>query len=191
MKYLILGLITAVALSLMAFGPCGGGQSDTEKASDALSRGLEAHVAGRLDEATAAYRETLALDPQNKFAYFNLGLIDQTQGRLDAAENNYRVALSIDPDFPSALFNLAIVRKAQGDTQEAIQLYRHVTSIAPDNAGAHLNLGLLLRDAGDTAGANAELDKAVQLDPTLQSRIPGTPAPPQPTLKTTTPSPTP
>lgn len=176
----------------MAFGPCGGGQSDAEKASDAVNRGLEAHLAGKLDEATTAYREALALDPQNKFAYFNLGLIDQTQNHLEAAENNYRVALGIDPDFPSALFNLAIVRKALGDPQEAIRLYRHVISITPDNASAHLNLGFLLRDAGDTAGANAELATATNLDPTLKSRIEGspTPAPPQPTLKTTTPSPT-
>ena len=89
MKYLLLILLTAASL---AFGPCGG-KSDAEKSSDALNKGLEAHLAGRLDEATTDYREALALDPQNKFAYFNLGLIDQTQNRLDAAENNYRVAI--------------------------------------------------------------------------------------------------
>lgn len=178
MKYLLLILLTAASL---AFGPCGG-KSDAEKASDALNRGLEAHLAGRLDEATADYRETLALDPQNKFAYFNLGLIDQTQEHLQSAENNYRIALGIDPDYAPALFNLAIVRKALGDPQDAIQLYRHVISLTPENAGAHLNLGLLLREIGDP-GAEAELQTAVQLDPSLQGRIAGSPtATPKPGL---------
>ncbi len=194
-KYLPIALIVLLLIvaSALAFGACGGGKSDAEKASDALSAGLEAHTAGNLDEAAKDYRAVLVLDPQNKFAYFNLGLIDQTRNNLASAENNYRVALGIDPDFPSALFNLAIVRKALGDPQEAIQLYRHVISVTPDSAGAHLNLSFLLRDAGDTVGANAELATAVRLDPTLQSRTGGSPTPaaPQPTIKTTTPSPTP
>ncbi len=191
-KYLPIALIVLVLFTVACF-PFGGGKTDAEKASDALSAGLEAHVAGNLDEAAKDYRAALALDPQNKFAYFDLGVIDETRNNLASAENNYRQALGIDPDFPSALFNLAIVRKALGDTTEAIQLYKHDTSVDPQNASAHLNLGLLLRDSGDTAGANIELATAVQLDPTLQSRIgeSPTPAAPQPTRKTTTPSPTP
>ncbi|HJS25753.1 MAG TPA: tetratricopeptide repeat protein, partial [Actinomycetota bacterium] len=45
------------------------------------------------------YQQLLALDPENKFAYYNLGLIDQTQGRTDAAAANYTEALTIDPGF--------------------------------------------------------------------------------------------
>jgi tetratricopeptide (TPR) repeat protein len=92
-------------------------------ANDAVTKGLQAQAAGRLDEAAADYRQALALDPRNKFAFFDLGVIDHTQGRPDAAENNYRLALAIDPNFWNALFNLAILRTAAGSNDEATALY--------------------------------------------------------------------
>jgi tetratricopeptide (TPR) repeat protein len=146
-------------------------------ANDAVTKGLQAHAAGRLDEAAADYRQALALDPRNKFAVFNLGVIDQSQGRADSAENNYRLALQIDPNFTSALFNLAILRTAAGSTQEAIQLYRRVIAAEPNNAASHLNLGFLLLQTGQQADGNAELALAVQLDPNLAPRIVLTPTP--------------
>jgi hypothetical protein len=51
---------------------------------------LQAHAAGKLDEATTAYFETLAKDSKNKFAFYNLGVIAQGQGRAAAAESYYR-----------------------------------------------------------------------------------------------------
>ena len=49
----------------------------------------------------------------------------------------------------------------------------------PENAGAYLNLGLLLRTAGRQGEGDTQLTKAIQLDPTVASRIDppiGTPA---------------
>lgn len=183
MRYLILALITVLAVGLVACG----GKSDSDKASDALNTGLQAHLAGDLTAAAAAYRETLALDPQNKYAYFNLGLIDQTNGNSQGAESNYRTALGIDPDYSPALFNLAIVRNDLNDVQGAIELYRKVTTLSPDNAGAHLNLGLALRRIGQTQEGDAELATAVRLDPSLQGRFPSSTPKPEPS---TTPTPT-
>jgi tetratricopeptide (TPR) repeat protein len=169
---LILGLVLATAAAVavglyLTSAISFGGNSEAEKASEALNRGLQAHVEGSMDEATAAYREVLEHDPHNKFAFYNLGLIDQTLDRPESAENNYRLALSEDPDYAPALFNLAILRKAAGADQEAVELYRRVVNVQPDNAGAHLNLGLLLRSIGQTADGDAEIQRAVELDPTL------------------------
>jgi tetratricopeptide (TPR) repeat protein len=153
-----LPLLALLGLTLICLA-CGSGKSKSEQAADTLQRGLEAQRQGRLDEAAAAYHNVLDLEPRNKFAFFNLGLIDQTSGRPRAAENNYRLALSIDPDFTPALFNLAI------------ELYRQVIALNPEDAGPHLNLGLLLRSIGQETEADAEIQRAVQLDPGLGARL--------------------
>src|SRR4051812_38645298 len=101
MRYAMLGL---AALTLVAGTACGK-KPEAQLATDALTRGLQAQQAGRLQDATAAYREVLLHDPRNKYAFFDLGVIDHTQGNLLSAENNYRLALSVDPDFVPALFN--------------------------------------------------------------------------------------
>src|SRR5687767_6334023 len=53
---------------------------DPEKAETALNAGLEAHAAGDLTSAAAKYEETLGYDPENKFAFYNLALIDEAAG---------------------------------------------------------------------------------------------------------------
>jgi Flp pilus assembly protein TadD len=67
---------------------------------------------------------------------------------------------------------LAILRVGAGANQEAVELYRRVIAAAPENAGAHLNLGFALRSMGRDEEAEAELRRAVELDPRLASRIP-------------------
>src|SRR5436309_3390135 len=106
--------------------------------SDALSQGLAAHTAGRLDEAISLYFQALSKDPTNKFALFNLGQIEDTKNHLVAAEAWYRLALQSDNTMPSALYNLALVRQAVGDSIESASLLRSLINVDPNNALAHL-----------------------------------------------------
>lgn len=168
-------VVLGVALALSA---CGNAGSDAEEADLALQAGLAAHQAGDLAAAADLYREVLTHDPHNKFAFYNLGLIDQTNGNMANAENNYRIAIGIDEHFTAALFNLAILREALGVHQEAIELYRRVIALEPQNAGAHLNLGLLLRSLGQTAEGDAEVQRAREIDPSIGGTIDATPPPP-------------
>src|SRR5207247_6363306 len=151
---------------LTAASSCGAGSS-AGTASDALSRGLQAHLAGRLDEATVAYFETLRRDPRNKFAYYDLGQIAHISSRPVAAESYYRLALEIDPGFGPALFNLAILRVEAGSAQEAIDLYQTLLVANPDYAAAHYNLGVALRSIGKQREGDEELARAHRLDATL------------------------
>lgn len=162
-------LLAAVMIS------CGGPATTSTTgggADEALSRGLQAHTAGKFDEATVAYFETLAKDPKNKFAFYNLGEIAQRQNRASAAEAYYRLALEQDAKMTSALFNLAIVRTNAGATQEAVDLYRRLIAVEPTNAAAHFNLGLVLRLLGQNAEAQQELATAQSLDPKLVAPSP-------------------
>jgi tetratricopeptide (TPR) repeat protein len=167
-KGLVLGVIAVAGL----LAACGGTPPATTSADDALSRALQAHTAGKLDEATAAYFETLAKDPKNKFAFYNLGVIAQGQKRAAAAEAYYRLAIEQDAQMGSAIFNLAILRAQAGANQEAVDLYRRVIAIDPNYAAAHFNLGLVLRLLGQNAEAQTELTKAQQLDAKLVAPSP-------------------
>jgi tetratricopeptide (TPR) repeat protein len=167
------GRILACVLVALALAACGGpGSSGGDSAADALSRGLQAHSAGKLDEAVTAYYATLAKDPKNKFALYNLGEIAHRQSRLGAAESYYRLALEQDPKMISALFNLAIVRTNVGASQDAVLLYRQAIAVDPSYAAAHFNLGLLLRQLGQTAEAQQELATAQSLDSKLVAPSP-------------------
>jgi tetratricopeptide (TPR) repeat protein len=139
---------------------------------DALNKALQAHTAGKLDDATTAYFETLMKDPKNKFAFYNLGVIAQAQNRAAAAEAYYRLAIEQDPRMGSALFNLAILRAIAGANQESADLYRRVIAIDSNYAAAHFNLGLVLRLLGQNAEAQLELMKAQQLDAKLVAPSP-------------------
>lgn len=147
-------------------------QEEAATVDSSLRKGLQAHRAGRLEEAEREYRKVLELDSKNKYAYYNLGLLEQRRQRVDAAEQNYRLALSIDPNFIQALFNLAIIRSNKNDVEEAIKLYQQVITLQPGYAGAHLNLGFALLAVGRIEEGNAALAKAVELDPKLATRIP-------------------
>jgi tetratricopeptide (TPR) repeat protein len=179
----------AVALpAILAVAVACGGSNPTAKASDpagdALARGIAAHNANKLDEAAKDYFEVLANDPKNKFAFYNLGQIARTQNKLAIAEGYYRSALEADPNYGPALFGLGVVRQAFNSVQEAVDLYTKDIAIEPTNAAAHYNLGILLRIQGKTAQGDAEIARAIQLDPKL-------PQPPAPTATPKPASPTP
>ena len=147
-------------------------KSDATSAASVLAAGLQAQVQGDTATATSKFREVVAIDPANKLAYYNLGLIEQTAKDLTAAEADYRKTISIDPRYAPALYNLGIIVSDAGNKTEAIDLYRRATVADPKFARAYLNLGLLLSDTGDKGAGSIALATAISLDPTLRSRIP-------------------
>jgi tetratricopeptide (TPR) repeat protein len=171
------GLLLAAAV--IAAAPGCGGSGSAQNAPDPLSQGLQAHRAGRLDDATVAYFEALRRDPRNKFAYFDLGQIAQISKRPVAAESYYRLALEIDPSFGPALFNLAILRFEAGSAKDAIELYQTLLAASPDYAAAHYNLGVALRSIGKQREGDEEIARAIGLDRTLAPpvSVPGSSAP--------------
>lgn len=171
--------VALVAL-VLALGACGNGDDgivapDAKKASVALEAGLAAHAAGKLDDATADYEEALKYDHKNKFALYNLGLIDAANGNYGLAEEKYRVVLGLDPAYGPALFNLAILRAARSDDKEAMALYERAVAADPKAASAWLNLGLLQRASGAVEAGNKSVQTAISLNPKLKDPLKETP----------------
>lgn len=159
------GLVAAGAVSFVAAQP------DRSDAVALVSAGLADQQAERLADAAQAYRQAIAHDPRNDFAWFDLGTVDQRAGRAVFAADDYRAALDIDGSFVPALFNLAILESASFPL-DAVALYQHAIQLAPTDADLYLNLGFLDLRLDRIDDAKREFARAVQLEPTLAGRIP-------------------
>ncbi|MEI6714973.1 MAG: tetratricopeptide repeat protein [Verrucomicrobiota bacterium] len=73
-----------------------------------LAIGLATLEQGKLESATAAFAQTVVLDPKNARARRFLGLTLGKRGWLDGAEQEIRKSLELDPDDAGAHFNLAV-----------------------------------------------------------------------------------
>jgi len=140
--------------------------TDVKKAQTAVNAGLEAHSTGDLSKATASYEQALKYDSTNKYALYNLALIDEAAVNYGLAEEKDRKARESDPKYEPALFNLAILVTSR-DPKEAVSLYQRAVAVERKDASAWLNLGLLLRAAGDKAEGDKAVAKAVSLNPKL------------------------
>ncbi len=171
------GLAVAIVGLSITLGGCSdkepGAASDTSHQEvDLLQQALNLHVAGDLVGARKIYIEIVKNDQNNKYAYYNLGLIDQTNGDLESAANEYSLALTIDSAYYPALYNLGIIRETSGNNSEAIGLYEKAIAASPDYARAHLKLGRLLKETGEVARGEAEIATAIELDPAIETAVP-------------------
>jgi Tfp pilus assembly protein PilF len=57
------------------------------KATNLLTAGSQAQVAGKATTAITDYNQAIALDSDNKFAYYHVGVIGQQQNRSSDAES--------------------------------------------------------------------------------------------------------
>ena len=189
---------TAVGMGALIFAllvsGCGNSAQDKKaQAQEALNSALKLQASGQKDKARAKYQEVLDADPTNKYAIYDLALLDQLDGKNDSAEGKYRVVIKLDPLFEPALYNLGVILGAsESRAVEAIDLYRRAIGARPTAAEAHFNLALLLRGQGKKTEGAAEMSKALALNPKLKdpaakaasgSSSPAPPASPTPTAK--------
>ena len=157
---------------LVASGPHVYVYKHSSQAADLVAQGLKAQLSGDLSTAESDYQEAIQLDPNNTLGHYDLATIYDRQGNKAKAVHEYQSALTIDPNFADALFNLG-VDTAPSDPLGAESLYRRVVSLQPTWATAWLNLGFVLQSEGKVVEAKTDWAKAISLDPSLASRIPG------------------
>lgn len=136
---------------------------DDRAAYRAFTRGL-ALEKNAPEEAKAAYREALRLDPTAVPAMVNLGRLEHVAGNLDQAEVHYREALALDDDERTAAFNLAILAEDRQNPRLAIQRYLAVLEIDADHADTHHRLARLYARLGrrEAARRHARLYRTLQ-----------------------------
>ncbi|SFG61772.1 tetratricopeptide repeat protein [Streptomyces mirabilis] len=121
--------------------------------------------------AADTYGRLLKLDPRNKVAWYNLGVIAQQDDEPDDARTAYDKALKIDPSFTSALFNEAILLKSS-DPDRAIELLKKCIAADPKAGTAYLQLGQILAEKDRDDEAGEAFRHMAAIEPSLRSQVP-------------------
>lgn len=141
------------------------------EAQTLLSAGLMQSQYQDFSGAATTFKRVVALDPRNKIAWYNLGVIAQRGGKKADARAAYDKALKIDPLFDSALFNEALLLKSS-EPDRSIKLLKRVVAHNSKASTAYLHLGEALAKKGRDDEAQDAFGRAVAVDPKLLSLVP-------------------
>src|SRR5262245_21270593 len=109
--------------------------------------------AARSDEAAAAYRKALVIDPDLVPAIVNLANLHYAHDELIEAQALYERAIGLDSDSFEAHFILGNIHHDLGRYDEAMICYRHAVALNPLYADAHFYLAVTLEKTGHSPEA--------------------------------------
>jgi tetratricopeptide (TPR) repeat protein len=134
-------------------------------------------VAGRTDDAIAAYKQAIEFKPTAAY-YNNLGGIEGRAGKIDEATAAYQKSAELDPiNAAQAWRNFGITLYNASRLKEAVDPLKKSTALDPKNAQGWYLLGAALVGAMETKKVGDKLEfviqpgtveayqKAVELDP--------------------------
>lgn len=120
----------------------------------------------RYPQAVIAYRRLQALEPQpTRATLLHLGFCLEQSGDVDAAAESYRRAIALDADFMEAHVDLAGVLWRLEDFEGALKHAQRAVELAPEHPYAVRILGTALLSLNRLAEAEAQLRKALELQP--------------------------
>lgn len=139
------------------------------------------HLAGRLPEAAAGYRQLLALDPAHALALHMLGVLQLQLGQSAAALELIGRAIGIwqlaarqhpaDPEvverLAAAYSDSGVAWDQQGSVAQATGCFRTALALRPDYAEAWFNLGRSLASASQWGEAISAYERAIVLRPDM------------------------
>jgi len=133
--------------------------------SELTNKGLQLHLAGRLQEAEAIYRQVLEAKPGHADANHLLGSLGHQAGDYDTAVALITKAVAKAPKQPVYRNNLGNALQALGRFEEAAASYRKAIALDRNYADAHNNLANVLAAHGDLDEAVAVYEKALAINP--------------------------
>ena len=139
--------------------------SPTSSAADRLELGTSLVRSGRLDEAIAAFREALSIEPAYADAYYNLGLSLLENQKPREAVDALEAAVSLSPEDALAQRALGIALRQTGDLDEAAGALRRAVALDSGDVLSLRHLGRLLRERGELEEAAVAIRSAISLKP--------------------------
>jgi Tfp pilus assembly protein PilF len=130
-------------------------------ALDMFSTGFEAHRAGRAEEATARYREAMAIDSTIGSGHYFLGTALFEAGKLDEAVKEFDQAIALEENRAHAYNSRGAARWRLGDAPGAARDFDASIAADPEFLAPHSNRGLLLLREGKPAKAVDEFDLVI------------------------------
>ena len=117
------------------------------------------------NDAINIYREIIQKYPDEKEAYYRLGLLYAYYTYSDRAIEYFERALAIDPFFKRAYRSLAYRYGSAGDFKKCIETFDKFLSIYPEDATAYENRGFMYIMFNNYEKGIADLKRALQIKP--------------------------
>jgi tetratricopeptide (TPR) repeat protein len=135
------------------------------KAEDLVDSARAAADSGNLPVAIALLKRATEVDPKNKFAWNNLGLLYLAMHQDDQAIGNFQKQLDVNPYDEFAYNNLGRVYWSERKYDDAVKSFNKQLENNPLDKFAHANLGAMYEEWHKYDLAVAELEKAASLTP--------------------------
>jgi tetratricopeptide (TPR) repeat protein len=119
----------------------------------------------KMEDAAAAYRKALVIDPDLVPAIVNLANIHYARDELIEAQALYERAIGLDPDCFEAHFNLGNILHDLGRYPGALGCYRDAVALNPGYADAHFYLAVTLEKLGHSPEAKGHWKTYLELSP--------------------------
>lgn len=130
-----------------------------------MTRAIERHQSGDLDQALADYTTVLETQPEHADTLQLLGTLHLQKSELDKAQYFLERSINIDPTLSQAHTNLASVLSMLGQIPRAMEHCRSALELNPALVQARVNLGNLLRHQGQLKKAEEAYRRALQDNP--------------------------
>ncbi|HKJ25045.1 MAG TPA: tetratricopeptide repeat protein [Myxococcota bacterium] len=117
------------------------------------------------EDAIAAYRRALEIDPEFTDAHCNLGAVLYNDGRRDEARVCFERALQLDAGHLESNLNLANILEEENRNEAALQHYKAALRADPLRSDVHLNLALLYEKLGLRRKARSHWRAYLQREP--------------------------
>ena len=136
-----------------------------ETATIYLNNGNQLLEEGNLEEAIAAYRRAIELNPDLSWSHHNLGESLAKLGQFDEAIAAFRRSIELNPDFSWSYHHLGDALDRQEQWEEAVAAFRKAIELDADHFGSYCGLGESLVKLGRLDEAIVAYEQAIKLNP--------------------------
>jgi uncharacterized protein (TIGR03032 family) len=123
-----------------------------------FQRGNELYKQGKLNEAIAAFRQCVALQPEFPNARYHLGVALGDAERYEEASAYLEQVVQTEPEKAEAFNSLGYITSRQRQLHKAISHWERAIELQPNYVQAHVNLGMSLLQTGDYPRGFAEYE---------------------------------
>jgi len=124
----------------------------------------QSEIKGKQRAAEDDLNKAIQVAPQNPTAYSAMGDFLRSQGKNDAAQRFYEQALDHDPNYIEPLTGIVSILVGEKQSAKALDRVKKQAEKTPNNDSMYVLLGGMQVANKDLSGAEASLQRAVQLN---------------------------
>jgi pentatricopeptide repeat protein len=164
-------VLAAAIVSVLWFPLAERGLAAEQDAASVRDLATALRETGRIDEAIATYRRSLAKDADAPYTHLDLGKALARAGKGSEAEAEVRETLRLAPGIGEAHFDLGVIAFDSGRLEEAASSFQEAWRLAPADAAASNNLAGTYLKLGRVDDARRTIrtmrERGIAVDPPL------------------------